>query len=332
MIDDNNYMMVLSQIKNEVNNTQQCVVMNANKELILMYYRIGKKLIQNNVWGSSFIDNLSNDLKIEFPNSKGLSSRNLRYMQKFATIYDDIEFLQEVLAKLSWTHNIILMDRVKDYNKKKWYAINAIENGWSSTVLIHQIATNLYDRQAKLEHKITNFSETLPSPTSELSLELLKDPYIFDFISTRKTMREIDFENALVDNITKFLLELGGSFAFVGRQYHIVVGTEDYYIDLLFYNTKIHSYVVFELKTSKFKPEFVGQLNFYVSVVDKMIKRDEDGATIGILLCKEKDRLSAEYSLSNINSPIAITEYKYLEELPVYLNRELKNNLDNKNE
>ena len=323
MLEDKNYLDILSQIKNELNNTKQKVIISANKELILMYYRIGLKLKDNNNWGSSFIDNLAKDLKTTYPNVKGMSARNLRYMQKFATIYENNEFLQEVLAKLTWYHNIILMDRVKELEKKKWYAINAIENGWSSTVLIHQISTDLYNRQAILDNKVSNFKNTLPAPTSELSLELVKDPYIFDFISTKKSMKEIDFENALVENITKFLLELGSSFAFVGKQYHLEIDNEDYYIDLLFYNIKLHSYVVIELKTTKFKPEFIGQLNFYVSAIDDKVKRNEDNSTIGILICKEKNRLSAEYALKNINSPIAISEYKYLEELPNYLNRKL---------
>lgn len=323
MLEDKNYLDILSQIKNEVNNTKQKVIVSANKELILMYYRIGIKLKENNSWGSSFIDNLAKDLKITYPNIKGMSARNLRYMKKFATIYENNEFLQEVLAKLTWYHNIILMDRVKELEAKKWYAINAIENGWSSTVLIHQISTDLYSRQAILDNKVSNFKDTLPMPASELSLELVKDPYVFDFISTKKSMKEIDFENALVENITKFLLELGSSFAFVGKQYHLEIDNEDYYIDLLFYNIKLHSYVVIELKTTKFKPEFIGQLNFYVNAIDDKVKRNEDNSTIGIMICKEKKRLSAEYSLKNINSPIAISEYKYLEELPNYLNREL---------
>ena len=323
MLEDKNYLDILSQIKNELNNTKYRLTVSANKELILMYYRIGLKLKENNNWGTSFIDNLAKDLRVTYPNLKGMSARNLRYMQKFATLYEDNEFLQEVLAKLTWYHNIILMDRVKKLEQKKWYAINSIENGWSSTVLIHQIATDLYNRQAMLSNKISNFKDTLPLPTSELSLELIKDPYVFDFISTKRTMKEIDFENALVENITKFLLELGSSFAFVGKQYHLEIDNEDYYIDLLFYNIKLHSYVVIELKTTKFKPEFIGQLNFYISAVDDKVKREDDNPTIGILICKEKKRLSAEYSLKNVNSPIAVSEYKYLEELPNYLNRKL---------
>jgi len=317
------YLTIFNDIKEEIRTTKYKVVNSANKELILMYYRIGQKLRDNNNWGSSFIDNLSKDLKLIYPNTKGMSSRNLRYMQKFATTYKYDEFLQEVLAKLTWYHNTILIDRIKDFEKRKWYAINAVENGWSSTVLIHQISTNLYERQALPNNKISNFKETLPNKIGELSEEILKDPYVFDFISTKKTMKEIDFENELIKNITKFLLELGSSFSFIGRQYHLEVDGEDYYIDLLFYNIKIQCYVVFELKTTKFKPEFIGQLNFYVNVVDSKIKSSNDNPTIGILLCKDKNRLNAEFSLKNINSPIAISEYKYLEELQEYLNKEL---------
>lgn len=215
------------------------------------------------------------------------------------------------------------MDRVKDFKIKKWYAIMTLENGWSSNVLIHQISTNLYKRQAIHDNKVSNFKNTLPTQISDLSLELIKDPYIFDFINTDKSMKEIDFENELVQNITKFLLELGNSFAFVGRQYHLEIDNEDYYIDLLFYNTKIHSYVVIELKTTKFKPEFIGQLNFYVNAIEDIVKKEEDNSTIGILICKENKRLSAEYCLKNLNTPIAISEFKYLEELPDYLNKHL---------
>ena len=323
ILNNKNYNDIFIDIKNELQVTRQNISFGVNKELILMYYRIGIKLKENNDWGSSFIDSLAKDIKLEFPNLKGMSARNLRYMQKFSGLYDYDEFLQEVLAKLSWYHNIVLMDKLDTIEKRKWYAVNALENGWSSTVLIHQIATNLYNRQALLDNKISNFRETLPAATSELTLELLKDPYIFDFISSKKSMKELDFENALINNITKFLLELGNSFAFVGRQYHLQIDNEDYYIDLLFYNTKIHSYVVIELKTTKFKPEFVGQLNFYVNAIDGQVKNENDNSTIGILLRKDKNRLSAEYSLKNISSPIAISEFKYLEELPDYLNNKL---------
>lgn len=208
MLDNKDYLDILLQIKNELAYTKQKVIMNTNKELILMYYRIGIKLKENNSWGKSFIDNLSKDLKITYPNIKGMSSRNLRYMQKFATIYENDDFLQEVLAKLTWYHNIILMDRVKKIEEKKWYAINSIENGWSSTVLIHQISTNLYKRQAITNNKITNFKNTLPSPTSELSLELIKDPYIFDFISTKKNNERNRFRKYISRKYNKIFIRI----------------------------------------------------------------------------------------------------------------------------
>ena len=225
------------------------MIENVNKDLILMYYNIGLKLIENNKWGSSFIDTLAKDLKIEFPTIKGMSARNLRYMQKFASEFDNDEFLQGVLAKLSWNHNQILLDKIKDKEIRKWYAKEAIENGWSVSILTHQISLKLYERQALLENKTTNFDETLPKPNNEQVKELLKNPYIFDFITADKDVKELDIERELTANITKLLLELGNGFAFVGRQYHLEIENEDYYIDLLFYNLKVRSYVVIEFST-----------------------------------------------------------------------------------
>lgn len=262
MLENNSqYFEVLNDIKNTLITTRNKIIENANKDLILMYYKIGLKLIENNKWGSSFIDTLAKDLKIEFPNIKGMSARNLRYMQKFATEFDNDEFLQGVLAKLSWNHNQILLDRIKDNNIRKWYAKECVTNGWTTSVLIHQISSKLYERQALLENKITNFDDTLPSPNNEQVKYLLKDPYIFDFI-TNNSLKELDIEQQLTSNITKLLLELGNGFAFVGKQYHLEIEDEDYYIDLLFYNLKVRSYVVIELKTTEFKPEYAGKLNF----------------------------------------------------------------------
>lgn len=198
-----------------------------------------------------------------------MSARNLRYMQKFANEFDNDEFLQEVLAKLSWNHNQIIMDRIKNTKQRKWYAKETFINGWSTTILIHQISSKLYERQAMLENKTTNFDATLPNPNNEKAKELLKDPYIFDFISERRDLKEVDIEEELTKNITKLLLELGNGFAFIGRQYHLEVENEDYYLDLLFYNLKVRSYVVIELKTTEFKPEYAGKLNFYLSAVVK---------------------------------------------------------------
>ena len=313
------YFEVLNDIKKTLIVTRNRIVENANRDLVLMYYNIGLKLIENNKWGSSFIDTLAKDLKAEFPTLKGMSARNLRYMQKFATEFANDEFLQGVLAKLSWNHNQILLDKVKNKEIRKWYAKESLENGWSVSILIHQISSKLYERQALLENKTTNFDNTLPSPNNEQVKELLKNPYIFDFITADKDLKELDIERELTANITKLLLELGNGFAFVGRQYHLEIENEDYYIDLLFYNKKVRSYVVIELKTTEFKPEYTGKLNFYLNAVDKYIKGKNDNPTFGILLCKDKKRVTVELALKDINKPIGVSEYKILSEIPDYL-------------
>lgn len=324
MLENNDkYFEVLNDIKKTLMTTRNRIVENVNKDLVLMYYSIGLKLIENNKWGSSFIDMLAKDLKREFPTLKGMSARNLRYMQKFATEFDNDEFLQHDVAKLPWSSLTTIMDRVKDKEQRKWYIIESIENGWARPVIIHQIASKLYERQALLENKTTNFDNTLSSPNNEQVKELLKDPYIFDFITADKDSKELDIERELTANITKLLLELGNGFAFVGKQYHLEIEKEDYYIDLLFYNLKVRSYVVIELKTTEFKPEYAGKLNFYLSAVDKYIKDENDNPTFGILLCKDKKKVTAELALKDINKPIGVSEYKILSEIPEFLENTL---------
>ena len=324
MLENNDkYFEVLNDIKKTLMTTRNRIVENVNKDLVLMYYSIGLKLIENNKWGSSFIDMLAKDLKREFPTLKGMSARNLRYMQKFVTEFDNDEFLQHDVAKLPWSSLTTIMDRVKDKEQRKWYIIESIENGWARPVIIHQIASKLYERQALLENKTTNFDNTLPSPNNEQVKELLKDPYIFDFITADKDSKELDIERELTANITKLLLELGNGFAFVGKQYHLEIEKEDYYIDLLFYNLKVRSYVVIELKTTEFKPEYAGKLNFYLSAVDKYIKDENDNPTFGILLCKDKKKVTAELALKDINKPIGVSEYKILSEIPEFLENTL---------
>lgn len=324
MLENNDkYFEVLNDIKKTLMTTRNRIVENVNKDLVLMYYSIGLKLIENNKWGSSFIDMLAKDLKREFPTLKGMSARNLRYMQKFATEFDNDEFLQHDVAKLPWSSLTTIMDRVKDKEQRKWYIIESIENGWARPVIIHQIASKLYERQALLENKTTNFDNTLPSPNNEQVKELLKDPYIFDFITADKDSKELDIERELTANITKLLLELGNGFAFVGKQYHLEIEKEDYYIDLLFYNLKVRSYVVIELKTTEFKPEYAGKLNFYLSAVDKYIKDENDNPIFGILLCKDKKKVTAELALKDINKPIGVSEYKILSEIPEFLENTL---------
>jgi len=319
------YFEILNDIKRTLITTRNRVIENTNTELILMYYKIGIKLIENNKWGSSFIDNLARDIKLEFPNLKGMSSRNLRYMKKFASEFENNEFLQHYVAKLPWTSITSIMDCVKDKRKREWYIKETLNNSWSRPIIIHQIESKLYERQAILNNKVNNFDERLPEPTNIQVKELLKDPYIFDFITTDKSLKELDIEKELTNSITKLLLELGNGFAFIGRQYHLEIDNEDYYIDLLFYNVKIKCYVVIELKTTEFKPEYVGKLNFYLGAVDKYIKSENDNPTFGILLCKNKKRIVAELSLKDINKPIGISEYKILSEIPDYLKNTLPN-------
>lgn len=316
------YLSIIETIKSEIMNSQFRATMSVNRELVLLYYNIGCIINENKTWGNKFIENLAYDIKLAFPDSKGYSVRNLKYMAKFAEEYPDKEFVQQVVAQIPWGHNIVLLDKITDTNQRKWYIKKCTENGWSRNVLIHQIESGLYERQAIAE-KISNFENRLPAVQSELAMQTMKDPYIFDFIPFKEDMRERDIENALVKDITKLLLELGTGFAFLGNQYHLNVGGDDFYIDLLFYNLNLQCYVVIELKTGDFKPEYAGQLNFYLSAVDGILKKDTDNPSIGLLLCKNKNNLVAEYSLKDMSKPIGISEYKITNNLPKELEKQL---------
>lgn len=322
LINDDKYIRIIESIKKEIGNAQYKATLSVNRELIMLYHTIGSIINQNKSWGNKFIENLANDIKLEYPNSKGYSVRNLKYMAKFAAEYPDIEFVQTVSAQIPWSHNCAIMDKVKDFESRKWYINKVIENGWSHSVLIHQIESGLYERQAIAE-KISNFENRLPAPQSELALQTMKDPYIFDFIPFKEDMLERDIEQALVKDITSLLLELGTGFAFLGNQYHINVGGDDFYIDLLFYNINLRSYIVIELKTGDFRPEYAGQLNFYLSAVDGILKKDTDNPSIGLLLCKSKNNLVAEYSLKDMSKPIGISEYKITKNLPEEFEKQL---------
>ena len=265
---------------------------------------------------------VNSDMLIAFPESKGYSVRNLKYMAKFAETYPDREFVQQVVAQIPWGHNIVLLDKVDDMDERKWYIKKSAENGWSRNVLVHQIESNLYQRQV-LADKVTNFEHRLPSQQSELAVQTMKDPYVFDFIPFREDMLERDIEQALVRDVTKLLLELGTGFAFLGNQYHLNVGGDDFYIDLLFYNLNLRCYVVIELKTGDFKPEYAGQLNFYLSAVDGILKKEQDNPSIGLLLCKSKNNVVVEYSLKDISKPIGVSEYKITRSLPDDLEKQL---------
>ena len=316
------YLSIIENIKSEITAAQYRAAVHVNADMLLLYYDIGCVINEHKSWGNKFIDNLAADIRIAFPESKGYSVRNLKYMAKFAEIYPDREFVQQVVAQIPWGHNIVLLDKVADMDERKWYIKKSAENGWSRNVLVHQIESNLYHRQV-LADKVTNFDHRLPSPQSELAVQTMKDPYVFDFISFREDMLERDIEQALVRDVTKFLLELGTGFAFLGNQYHLNVGGDDFYIDLLFYNLNLRCYVVIELKTGDFKPEYAGQLNFYLSAVDGILKKEQDNPSIGLLLCKSKNNVVAEYSLKDISKPIGVSEYKITSSLPDNLEKQL---------
>jgi predicted nuclease of restriction endonuclease-like (RecB) superfamily len=315
LINNSEYFQILEDIKLQIKNAQYRAALGANSEQIKLYWSIGKTIIENSKWGNKFIDNLAHDIKTDFPDSTGYSVRNLKYMRKFAAMFDDNQIVQVPLAQLTWYHLQLLMDKISDTNVYIWYVQKTIEHGWSRNILLHQIETKLYERQA-IADKSTNFNRTLPSPQSELALETLKNPYVFDFVEVREDIIEREIESELVANIAKTLIELGTGFAFLGNQYHLAVGNEDYYLDLLFYNTRLHCFVVIELKAGKFKPEFAGKLNFYLSAVDDILKHEHDNPSIGILLCKERDKLTAEYALRDINKPIGVSEYKLSDFVP----------------
>ena len=319
LMNNNEYFKVLEDIKIRIKSAQYKAALGMNREQILLYWNIGKVVIENSKWGNKFIDNLARDIKLEFPNATGYSVRNLKYMKKFAVMFADDEIVQAVLAQLTWYHLQALMDKVSDNGIYLWYADKCIENGWSRDVLVHQIELNLYKRQALTDSKVNNFSHTLPSPQSELARDTLKNPYVFDFIEAREKIVEREIKIELLTNIVSTVLELGTGFAYYGKEYHLSVGGDDFYIDLLFYNTKLRCYVVIELKTGKFKPEYAGKLNFYLSAVDDILKHELDNPTIGILLCKERNKVTAEYALKDINKPIGVSEYMLSDFVPAEL-------------
>lgn len=321
-IDINKYKSLLENIKQEVLNAQYKAIYAVNRELMFMYWHIGKIILDNSQWGNKFIDNLSIDLKMEFPEIKGFSVRNLKYMRKFAEEYQDFEFVQQVVAQIPWGHNIVLLDKIKDIEERKWYIDETIKNGWSRNMLKMQIDGKVYERQ-ELAEKVTNFSKTLPDIQSDLAIQTMKDPYLFDFISIKGKVKELKIENAMINKIKDVLIELGKGFTFVGSEYKLEVGGKEYFIDLLFYHLKLKCYIVVELKAREFEPTDVGQLNFYLSAIDDLVKSEEDNPTIGLLLCNNKDNFTAEYALRNINSPIGVSEYKLLEDMPDYLQSQL---------
>lgn len=310
-----NYNNTLEQIKQSIQQSQRKAILSVNRTLVELYWEIGRQILQQQEeegWGTKVIQQLSKDLKQSFPKMKGLSERNLKYMRQFAQTYSDFEIVQQVVAQIPWGHNCLLMSKLEKESARLWYAQKTIENGWSRNVLAHQIDLELYNRQGNV---ISNFAETLPQPQSDLVQKALKDSYIFDFLTIEEKAKEAEIEQQLVENISKFLLELGSGFAFVAQQYHLEVATNDYYIDLLFYHTRLHCYVAIDLKTGEFKPEYVGKMNFYLSALDDNMKTASDNPSIGLVLCRSKDNIVAEYALRGMSQPIGVSDYQ-LKALP----------------
>ena len=322
LMNSNEYLNIVESIKQEIRTAQYRATVSVNRELLVLYHSIGEVINEHKTWGNKFVENLAADIKISFPDATGYSVRNLKYMAKFALRFPDKKIVQAALAQITWYHHIALMDKVKSADEHIWYAEQVAKNGWSRNVLVHQIESGLYQRQV-LAEKVSNFESRLPSPQSELAVQTMKDPYIFDFIPFKEDMVERDIEQALVKDVTKLLLELGTGFAFLGNQYHLNVGGDDFYIDLLFYNLNLRCYVVIELKTGEFKPEYAGQLNFYLSAVDGILKKGQDNPSIGLLLCKSKNDLVAEYSLKDMSKPIGVSAYQITSNLPEELERQL---------
>ncbi len=313
----------LADLKSRIYAAQQRATLAVNGELLLLYWQIGCDILARQAeqgWGAKVIDRLSHDLRKAFPEIKGFSPRNLKYMRAFAQAWPDVEFVQEVLARLPWYHHLALLDKLEGSTERRWYAEQALAHNWSRNVLVMQIETGLLGRQGQA---VTNFARALPPPQSDLALESLKDPYRLDFLGLGAEAMEREIESALVQHVTDFLIELGAGFAFVGRQVHLEVGGEDFYLDLLFYHLRLRCYVVIELKAGEFRPEHLGQLGFYLTAVDVQVKHDSDGPTIGLLLCKSKNKVVAEYALRDSARPLGIAEYQLTEALP----EELKTSL-----
>ena len=304
------YGSVLDALKDRIRSERLRVTLAANSAMVLLYWDMGNSILERQRqqgWGARVIDRLSHDLTTAFPDMSGLSPRNLKYMRKFAEVWPDRQIVQEALAQITWYHNLALMEKCADPEARLWYAQQVLENGWSRNVLVVQIESKLYQRQGKA---VNNFDLTLPPRDSDMAAQVFKDPYLFDFLGTADPRREREIEQALVDHIQRFLLEMGAGFAFVGRQVHLEVGDQDFYLDLLFYHLKLRRYVVIELKAVPFDPSFVGKLNLYLSAVDDLLRHPDDQPTIGLLLCKSKKQLIVEYALRGFRQPMGVAEWE----------------------
>lgn len=312
------YAETLAEIKERIQQERLRVVLAANSAMMLLYWDIGRLILDRQEragWGAKIIDRLSADLRAANPEMQGLSPRNLKYMRAFAAAWPDRAIVQRVVAQLPWRQNLALLERLADTGTRLWYAGQALQHGWSQPVLCLQIDGRAHERHGKA---LTNFKSTLPPEDSDMAAQVFKDPYLFDFLGTADPRREREVEKALIDHLQRFLLELGSGFAFVGRQVHLEFASRDCYLDLLFYHLKLRCYVVIELKAVPFDPAFIGQINVYLSAVDDLLRHPDDKPTVGLLLCRSKDRIVVEYALRDLKKPIGVAgwETKLVEKLP----------------
>ncbi len=318
-----NYDRFLGDLKTWIETARLRAATAVNRELVTLYWKIGQAILakqQQEGWGAKVIQRLSQDLKQAFPEMKGFSRSNLLYMRAFAQAFPDETLIQAVLGQITWYHNLALLDKLKTNEERLWYAQKTIEQGWSRSALVHQIETGLYRR---VGNAVSNFEATLPQSQSDLARQILKSPYNFEFLELTETAQERDFERALVDRIRDFLLELGVGFAFLGSQYPLEVGGKEYRLDLLFYHVKLHCYVVIDLKMVEFEPEFSGKMSFYTAAVDDLLRSKVDNPTIGIILCKSKNKTTVEYALRYIQQPVGVATYRLKDTLPEALQENL---------
>lgn len=321
--EEESYFNLLNGLKQQIRTAQIKAALAVNQELLLLYWNIGREILrqqQAQGWGSKIIERLSRDLKREFSEIKGFSPRNLKYMRALAEAYPDEQIVLRVIAQIPWGHNQSLLNKLSDPDQRLWYAQKVIENGWSRNILEIQIESNLYSRQGGA---ITNFDLTLPPTQSDLSRDLLKDPYNFSFLEIQETFQERELERALVTHIRQFLMELGVGFAFVGSQYRLEVDGDEYFLDLLFYHLKLHCYIVIDLKVTAFKPEYAGKMNFYVTAVNRLLRDERDDPTIGIILCRSKKSTTVEFALETVQNPIGVATYQLQAQLPPALQAQL---------
>ena len=314
----NQYLQAVEEINDYVNQAKCRASVSVNSEIMKTNIFIVNVIIRNSEWGNKFVENLSKDMKMRFPSAKGYSVRNLKYMKKFAQTFTEDDVDEYGLGRITWSHHQILMSKVSNREEYIWYLEKTLEHKWSVDDLTSQVKSQLYERQAGA-NKISNFERRLPAEQKDMVLSTMKDPYMFDFIDYTEEMLETDIENELVKNVTSLLMELGTGFAFMGQQYHLEVGGKDFYIDLLFYNTKLRCYVAIDLKTGEFKPEQAGKMNFYLSALDDLVKAPEDNPSVGLILCRDENRTIAEYALRDMSKPIGVSEYHLCTDLPLDL-------------